>query len=106
MCSRIVFPTLESTEIQRTEPLADSTDPPFTISRLNMDLKNKIIASYALLIAGIGALGLIGGHVKLHGAFRGLIGILNDNFGILDYRPHLCLQLDGLSPHLSVEPVR
>jgi high-affinity nickel-transport protein len=39
----------------------------------------------ALIIGGIEALGLIGGHFKLQGTLWAAIGILNDNFGILGF---------------------
>jgi high-affinity nickel-transport protein len=39
----------------------------------------------AVLIGGIETLGLIGDSLKLQGSFWQLIGILNDNFGVLGY---------------------
>jgi high-affinity nickel-transport protein len=39
----------------------------------------------AVVVGGIEALGLLGGQLHLQGAFWGLIGRLNDNFGVLGY---------------------
>ncbi|HTX41231.1 MAG TPA: HoxN/HupN/NixA family nickel/cobalt transporter [Acidobacteriaceae bacterium] len=39
----------------------------------------------ALVVGGIEALGLVGGQLHLQGAFWGLVGRLNDNFGVLGY---------------------
>ncbi|MGF6721922.1 high-affinity nickel-transport protein [Paraburkholderia sp. GAS41] len=39
----------------------------------------------ALLVGGIEGLGLIGGQLHLSGAFWGIIGSLNDNFGLIGY---------------------
>jgi nickel/cobalt transporter (NiCoT) family protein len=39
----------------------------------------------ALVVGGIEALGLLGGQLHLQGSFWGLIGRLNDNFGMLGY---------------------
>src|SRR5690348_15531301 len=39
----------------------------------------------ALVVGGIGALGLLGGQLHLQGSFWGLIGRLNSNFGVLGY---------------------
>ncbi len=39
----------------------------------------------ALVVGGIEALGLVGGQLHLQGAFWGVVGRLNDNFGVLGY---------------------
>jgi len=39
----------------------------------------------ALVVGGIEALGLVGGQLHLQGTFWGLVGRLNDNFGMLGY---------------------
>ncbi len=39
----------------------------------------------ALVVGGIEALGLLGGQLHLQGSFWGMVGRLNDNFGVLGY---------------------
>jgi high-affinity nickel-transport protein len=39
----------------------------------------------AFIVGGIEALGLLGGQLHLQGSFWGLVGRLNDNFGVLGY---------------------
>jgi high-affinity nickel-transport protein len=91
--SILVFPTLFTAGMA----LIDSTDSILMLGAYGWAFVKPIRKLYynltitfvsvlvALLVGGIEVLGLIGGHFKLQGVVWGLIGSLNDNFGVVGF---------------------
>ena len=91
--SILVFPTLFTAGMA----LVDSTDSILMLAAYGWAFVKPIRKLYynmtitfvsvlvALLIGGIEVLGLIGGHLQIHGGFWDLIGSLTDNFGVVGF---------------------
>jgi high-affinity nickel-transport protein len=91
--SILVFPTLFTAGMA----LIDTTDSILMLGAYGWAFVKPIRKLYynltitfvsvvvAVLIGGIEALGLIGDHLKIHGAVWDLIGSLNSNFGVLGF---------------------